>query len=178
MGAGGNALQTSDTPLTSTTVGPLGSGAYNFRVAQVDAAGEPLRRAISAKPFVVKPNRDELGRTLDADTSTDAGLRDAMRRIVAAGMPVGIHSGGELGLSLAAKSGIGVQQAVEVLRTGGAGNFYVDRMVEGIDQRGRLDRQGERGGQRQHGVPEADLDDVNRRLGADLLADGRFFAGI
>lgn len=41
------------------------------------------------------------------------------------------------GLSLAAKSGIGVQQAVEVLRTGGAGNFYLDRMVEQIDQRGR-----------------------------------------
>jgi 3-hydroxyisobutyrate dehydrogenase-like beta-hydroxyacid dehydrogenase len=41
------------------------------------------------------------------------------------------------GLSLAAKSGIGVQQAVEVLRTGGAGNFYLDRMVEGIDQRDR-----------------------------------------
>ena len=44
------------------------------------------------------------------------------------------------GLSLAAKSGIGVQQAVEVLRTGGAGNFFVDRMVEGIDQRGRPTR--------------------------------------
>jgi 3-hydroxyisobutyrate dehydrogenase-like beta-hydroxyacid dehydrogenase len=41
------------------------------------------------------------------------------------------------GLSLAAKSGIPVQQAVEVFRTGGAGNFYLDRMVEGIDTRGR-----------------------------------------
>ncbi|HKY14975.1 MAG TPA: NAD-binding protein, partial [Microthrixaceae bacterium] len=41
------------------------------------------------------------------------------------------------GLSLASKSGIGVQQAVEVLRTGGAGNFFIDRLVEGIDQRGR-----------------------------------------
>jgi 3-hydroxyisobutyrate dehydrogenase-like beta-hydroxyacid dehydrogenase len=41
------------------------------------------------------------------------------------------------GLSLASKAGIEVQQAVEVLRTGGAGNFFLDRMVEGIDQRGR-----------------------------------------
>jgi 3-hydroxyisobutyrate dehydrogenase-like beta-hydroxyacid dehydrogenase len=41
------------------------------------------------------------------------------------------------GLSLAAKAGIEVRQAVEVLRTGGAGNFFLDRMVEGIDQRGR-----------------------------------------
>jgi len=41
------------------------------------------------------------------------------------------------GLSLAAKSGIPVRRAVEVLRTGGAGNFYLDRMVEQIDERGR-----------------------------------------
>ena len=30
-----------------------------------------------------------------------------------------------------------MQQAVEVLRTGGAGNFFLDRMVEGIDERDR-----------------------------------------
>ncbi len=41
------------------------------------------------------------------------------------------------GLSMAAKAGIPVQQAVDVLRTGGAGNFYLDRMVEGIDHRDR-----------------------------------------
>ncbi len=41
------------------------------------------------------------------------------------------------GLSLCAKSGITVQQAVEVLRTGGTTNFYLERMVEGIDQRDR-----------------------------------------
>lgn len=41
------------------------------------------------------------------------------------------------GLSLCAKSGIPVQRAVEVLRTGGASNFYLERMVEGIDVRNR-----------------------------------------
>lgn len=41
------------------------------------------------------------------------------------------------GLSLAAKSGIPVQQAVEVLRTNGVANFYLDRMVESIDARDR-----------------------------------------
>jgi glutamate/tyrosine decarboxylase-like PLP-dependent enzyme len=30
---------------------------------------------------------------------------------------------------------------------------------------------------RPHGVPADDLDDLNRKLGADLLADGRVFAG-
>jgi 3-hydroxyisobutyrate dehydrogenase-like beta-hydroxyacid dehydrogenase len=41
------------------------------------------------------------------------------------------------GLSLAAKSGIEVQRAVEILRTNGVANFYLDRMVETIDDRDR-----------------------------------------
>jgi 3-hydroxyisobutyrate dehydrogenase-like beta-hydroxyacid dehydrogenase len=41
------------------------------------------------------------------------------------------------GLSLAAKAGIDVPDAVEVLRAAGASNFYIDRLVETIDQRGR-----------------------------------------
>lgn len=41
------------------------------------------------------------------------------------------------GLSVAAKAGIAVPDAVEILRTAGASNFYLDRMVETIDQRGR-----------------------------------------
>jgi 3-hydroxyisobutyrate dehydrogenase-like beta-hydroxyacid dehydrogenase len=41
------------------------------------------------------------------------------------------------GLSLAAKSGIPVQEAVGILRTNGVANFYLDRMVEGIDTRDR-----------------------------------------
>jgi 3-hydroxyisobutyrate dehydrogenase-like beta-hydroxyacid dehydrogenase len=41
------------------------------------------------------------------------------------------------GLSLCAKAGIPVQRAVEVLRTGGTTNFYLERMVEGIDERDR-----------------------------------------
>ena len=41
------------------------------------------------------------------------------------------------GLSLAAKSGIEVQRAVEILRTNGVANFYLDRMVETIDERDR-----------------------------------------
>ncbi|MGZ4704690.1 MAG: NAD(P)-dependent oxidoreductase [Acidimicrobiales bacterium] len=40
-------------------------------------------------------------------------------------------------LSLGAKAGIAVPDAVEVLRTAGASNFYLDRMVESIDRRGR-----------------------------------------
>ncbi len=41
------------------------------------------------------------------------------------------------GLAMATKAGIEVQKAVEILRTAGASNFYIDRQVETIDGRGR-----------------------------------------
>ena len=41
------------------------------------------------------------------------------------------------GLSLAAKAGVEVRDAVAILRTAGASNFYLDRQVETIDGRGR-----------------------------------------
>jgi 3-hydroxyisobutyrate dehydrogenase-like beta-hydroxyacid dehydrogenase len=41
------------------------------------------------------------------------------------------------GLSFATKAGIEVRDAVEILRTAGASNFYIDRQVETIDGRGR-----------------------------------------
>ncbi|MEO7430252.1 MAG: NAD(P)-dependent oxidoreductase [Acidimicrobiales bacterium] len=41
------------------------------------------------------------------------------------------------GLSLAAAAGIDLRTAVEVVRTGGASNFFIDRAVEGINARNR-----------------------------------------
>jgi 3-hydroxyisobutyrate dehydrogenase-like beta-hydroxyacid dehydrogenase len=41
------------------------------------------------------------------------------------------------GLAVAAKSGIDLRTMVDVVRTAGAGNIYIDRMVEGINERGR-----------------------------------------
>jgi 3-hydroxyisobutyrate dehydrogenase-like beta-hydroxyacid dehydrogenase len=41
------------------------------------------------------------------------------------------------GLAVAAKAGIDVRTMVEIIRTGGAGNIFIDRMVEGINKRGR-----------------------------------------
>ncbi len=51
IAAGGGTLQSSDTPLNSTTVGPFGNGAYNFRVTQVDAAGNESAPAL--EPFSI-----------------------------------------------------------------------------------------------------------------------------
>jgi len=41
------------------------------------------------------------------------------------------------GLSLATAAGIDVRTAVEVVRTGGASNFFIDRAVEGINTRNK-----------------------------------------
>ena len=40
-------------------------------------------------------------------------------------------------LSLAARGGVDLRSAVEVVRTGGASNFFIDRAVEGINTRGK-----------------------------------------
>src|SRR5258705_284231 len=41
------------------------------------------------------------------------------------------------GLSIAARAGIDLRTMIDVVRAGGAGNFFTDRMVEGINERGR-----------------------------------------
>jgi tagatose 6-phosphate kinase len=50
--------------------------------AIVDATGEPLRRALPARPLVVKPNRGELAKTLDTPIESDHALRDAIKRLI------------------------------------------------------------------------------------------------
>ena len=40
-------------------------------------------------------------------------------------------------LAVAAKAGIDLRTMIDVVRAGGAGNFFTDRMVEGINERGR-----------------------------------------
>jgi 3-hydroxyisobutyrate dehydrogenase-like beta-hydroxyacid dehydrogenase len=40
-------------------------------------------------------------------------------------------------LSLAAAAGLDLRTAIDVVRTGGASNFFMDRQVDGIDTRGR-----------------------------------------
>lgn len=41
------------------------------------------------------------------------------------------------GLAVAAKAGIDVRTMIDVIRSGGAGNIFTDRIVEGINERGR-----------------------------------------
>jgi tagatose 6-phosphate kinase len=49
--------------------------------AILDIRGEELITALECRPFLVKPNRDELAQTLGRELSTDAQLRGAMREL-------------------------------------------------------------------------------------------------
>ena len=47
----------------------------------LDARGEELLAALPEKPFLVKPNRRELGATLNRDLAGDADLHEAMKEL-------------------------------------------------------------------------------------------------
>jgi len=85
-------------------------------VARVLPVLEPLGRAIFHVGPLGAGNTMKLLNSLIAFTTTWVSLE---------------------GLSMAAKAGIEVADAVEILRAAGASNFYIDRGVETIDHRGR-----------------------------------------
>ena len=66
-------------------------------ISIVDAAGEPLRRALASKPLVVKPNRSELAKTLDTPIESEAALRDAVQQLIALGPAWAVITEGKAG---------------------------------------------------------------------------------
>jgi 2-hydroxy-3-oxopropionate reductase len=109
-----------EAPLTGGAIGAQNRmlsfmvGGDRDAVARVQPVLEPLGRAFVHLGALGLGNTMKLVNSLVAFTTTWVSLE---------------------GLSLAAKSGIPVQQAVEVLRTNGVANFYLDRMVENLDAR-------------------------------------------
>lgn len=118
LGATGHHLV--EAPLTGGAIGAerrmlsFMVGGDDDAVARVAPVLEPLGRAFVHLGPLGLGNTMKLVNSLIAFTTTWVSLE---------------------GLSLAAKSGIQVQRAVEVLRTNGVANFYLDRMVENIDTR-------------------------------------------
>jgi tagatose 6-phosphate kinase len=53
--------------------------------AILDARGPELLEALALRPLLVKPNREELARTLDQPIRDDEGLREAMRELARRG---------------------------------------------------------------------------------------------
>ncbi len=109
-----------EAPLTGGAIGAQNrmlsfmAGGDDEAVARVQPVLEPLGRAFVHLGPLGLGNTMKLVNSLIAFTTTWVSLE---------------------GLSLAAKSGIPVQRAVEALRTNGVANFYLDRMVENIDVR-------------------------------------------
>jgi tagatose 6-phosphate kinase len=68
--------------------------------AIVDGSGEPLLRALEARPLLVKPNRIELALTLGAGIENDRQLADAMRRLIHMGAPWAMVTMGAEGVIL------------------------------------------------------------------------------
>lgn len=109
-----------EAPLTGGAVGAehralvFMLGGDDAAVAQVQPILEPLGRAVFHLGPVGTGSTMKLVNSLLAFACTWASLE---------------------GLALARAAGIPVPTAVEVVRTGGATNFYVDRGVEGLDRR-------------------------------------------
>jgi len=60
---------------------PIAAG----KTVLLDATGEPLRRALSNRPTIIKPNRSELAQTVNAPVETDAQLKSAILQLLAMG---------------------------------------------------------------------------------------------
>jgi 3-hydroxyisobutyrate dehydrogenase len=111
-----------EAPLTGGAVGAerrmlvFMMGGDDAAVARVQPVLEPLGRATFHVGALGLGNTMKLLNSLIAFTTTWVSLE---------------------GLSLATKAGIAVPDAVEILRTAGASNFYIDRQVETIDGRNR-----------------------------------------
>lgn len=79
----------------------------------LDASGEELLAALPQRPFCVKPNREELGRTLGRELSTEKSLIAAMMQVR------------ELGAEW-----VIVSQGSKALRTAGAGGVHAFHPAE------------------------------------------------
>jgi len=109
----------------------------------LDASGEGLRRAVAARPALVKPNIDELQELLGRPLGTRAEVIRAARRLLETGIETVVVSMGEEG-ALFVESGRIVEAIppkVPVKSTVGAGDAMLGGMVAGrIEDRSLIDR--------------------------------------
>ncbi len=100
----------------------------------VDATGEPLRHALAAKPFIVKPNRGEMGTTLGIDSASDEGSRNAMRKLIAAGAEWAVVTMGGDGATVSDASSFWRVAApkVRVISPIGSGDAFAAGLAVGL----------------------------------------------
>lgn len=112
----------------------------------VDTSGEPLRKALAARPHVVKPNQHELETLLGRPLDGLAAIIAAARELIAGGVEEVVVSMGKDGACFVGRGDVVVARppAVTVASTVGAGDAMVAGLVaaelEGLDRRDRARR--------------------------------------
>jgi 1-phosphofructokinase family hexose kinase len=106
----------------------------------VDASGEPLRRAVDAKPFLVKPNRDEAADLLGIPVVGVEGGARAARALAARGVTLAVVSLGAEG-AVACSQERTVHAAVRVAAVNpvGSGDCLLGGMAVGVARSASLE---------------------------------------
>jgi len=99
----------------------------------VDTSGEPLRRAVEARPFLVKPNRDEAAALLDAPVGGVGEAARAARALEARGVALPVVSLGPQG-AVACWEGRALHAVVTVQAVNpvGSGDCLLGGMAVGL----------------------------------------------
>ncbi|WP_394838766.1 1-phosphofructokinase family hexose kinase [Pendulispora rubella] len=100
----------------------------------VDASGDPLRHAIAAGPFMVKPNRDEAERWLSMPIDGLEAAAAAAQRMAYEGIALVVVSLGDQG-ALAFSHGVCLHASVEIdacINPVGSGDALVGGMTVGL----------------------------------------------
>jgi tagatose 6-phosphate kinase len=100
----------------------------------LDTRGGPLTAALSSKPFVVKPNREELSLTVGSPIESDEDLRAAMKRIVQMGATWAVITLGKDGaMASDGKNFWRIHSpAVKALNAVGSGDSFAAGLAAGI----------------------------------------------
>ncbi|MFA4016835.1 MAG: hypothetical protein RUDDFDWM_001946 [Candidatus Fervidibacterota bacterium] len=99
-------------------------------IALLDASKEALIKALCSKPFLIKPNEEELAETLGKPCQSEQQIFDAIKMFMSEGISCVIISQGERGAIGGCEDGIwrAIPPRVEVVNTIGSG----DAMLGGI----------------------------------------------
>lgn len=107
----------------------------------LDAEGEALELGLAAKPYLIKPNIDELNILLGTEVKEIPEILQACRQIIQGGVSVvAVSMGGKGALICDGQEAYQAQPlSVEVRSTVGAGDSMVAGMVYGFQQGGGLE---------------------------------------
>lgn len=102
----------------------------------VDAAGAALQQALASRPYMVKPNEEELAQWAGRPLTTEADVLDAARSLLAAGPETVLVSLGERGAVAVTPDGAwhGVPPRITPVNTVGSGDSMVAGWAAGICQ--------------------------------------------